>query len=213
MPRDDAAPLKGTRERILTLLRRAPRTANEIAAELGLTHNAVRVHIAELRAANLVRRGGFRPSASRPAVVYELVPRADAVFSQIHIPFVAHLLRVLGERMSRPQLANLMRDVGGSLASEWPAPHGSLRHRVEAASQLLEDLGALTTVEPRGRGFVIRGSGCLLAEAVHARAEVCQAMGSLLGALVQGDVRECCERGEHPRCCFEIAATNGSTPR
>jgi len=210
MPQHDAAPLRGTRERILTLLRRSPRTANDIATELGLTHNAVRVHLAELRAASLVRQAGYRPSASRPAAVYELVPRADAVFSQIHVPFVAHLLRVLGERMSRPQLATLMRDVGGSLASEWPAPHGSLRQRVEAASELLEDLGALTTVEPRGRGFTIRGSGCLLAEAVHARPEVCQAMGSLLGALVRSDVRECCERGEHPRCCFEFTSAPGA---
>ena len=38
--------LKGTRERIVTLLRRARLTANEIAARLGLTHNAVRGHLA-----------------------------------------------------------------------------------------------------------------------------------------------------------------------
>lgn len=213
MPRRDAALLKGTRERILTLLRRSPLTANEIAAELGLTHNAVRVHLAGLRAADLVRHAGFRPSASRPAAVYELVPRADAVFSELHVPFVAQLIRVLGDRMSRPQLASLMRDVGSRLAAEWPAPHGSLRQRVDAASALLEDLGALTTVESHRRGFVIRGSGCLLAEAVHARPEVCEAMGSLVGALVNADVRECCERGEHPRCCFQIGASEGKRGR
>jgi predicted ArsR family transcriptional regulator len=178
---------------------------------LELTHTAVRVHVLALKHSGLVRDGGFRPSASKQAVVYELVPRADVVFSEMHIPFVAHLLRVLGERTSRVQLDDLMRAVGRSLASEWPHPDGDLPKRVGAASTLLNDLGALTEVEPRGTGFVVRGSGCLLAEAVHARPEVCRAMESLVAALVQTPVRECCDRSEHPRCCFEIPPSKAAT--
>jgi predicted ArsR family transcriptional regulator len=204
--------LKGTREQILDLLRRSPLTASEIAARLDLTHNAVRVHLAALRHAGLVREGGLRRSASRPAVIYELVPRADVVLSSIHVPFVAHLLRVLGERTSPEELGDLMHTVGSQLASEWPRPHGNLRQRVEGAVALLEELGALTEVEERGEGFVMRGYGCLLAEAVHARPEVCRAMESLVAALVQVPVRECCDRSEHPRCCFEVGAPDGSAP-
>jgi predicted ArsR family transcriptional regulator len=40
--------LKSTRERIVDLLRRSSLTANEIARQLGLTHNAVRDHLAAL---------------------------------------------------------------------------------------------------------------------------------------------------------------------
>jgi hypothetical protein len=29
-------------------------------------------------------------------------------------------------------------------------------------------------------------------------------MESLLAELLEAPVRECCERGERPRCCFEI---------
>jgi predicted ArsR family transcriptional regulator len=210
-PPRQATSLSGTRERILNLLRRSSLTANELAARLGLTHTAVRVHVLALKHGGLVRDGGSRPSASKPAVVYELVPRADVIFSEIHIPFVAHLLRVLGERTSRARLDDLMRTVGRSLASEWPHPDGDLQERVEAASALLNDLGALTEVEPHGMGFVVRGSGCLLAEAVHARPEVCRAMESLVAALVQTPVRGCCERSEHPRCCFEIPSGVGAT--
>jgi len=53
-------------------------------------------------------------------------------------------------------------------------------------------------------GFVIRGYGCLLAEAIHGRREVCRAMESFLAELVEAPVNECCQRGERPRCCFEI---------
>jgi DeoR family transcriptional regulator, suf operon transcriptional repressor len=195
----------GTRRRIVDLLRRSALTANELAAKLELTHNAVRAHLVALQRENLVREGSLRRSGTRPSVVYELVPRADSVLSRAYIPFVAHLLRVLGERMSKPELDELMQDVGRRLGEEWPRLRGNLRERVEATCTLLEELGALAELEPRDGGFVIRGYGCMLGEAVHGRPEVCQAMESLIAHLVEAPVRQCCERGEHPRCCFEIS--------
>ncbi len=96
--------LQGTRERIITLLRRSPLTANELATRVGLTHNAVRGHLAALQRDGLVREGGRRASGSRPAVIYELLPEAEAVFSRAYVPFVAHLLKVLQERLTEDEL-------------------------------------------------------------------------------------------------------------
>jgi DeoR family transcriptional regulator, suf operon transcriptional repressor len=213
-PPRDAGRLKGTRGRIVDLLRRAPLTASEIAARLGLTHNAVRVHLVALQHEGLVREGGLQRSASRPAVVYELVSGAEAVFSHAYIPFIAHLVRLLGERLPQAELDDLMRAVGHRLATEWPRLRGDLEQRVGAASALLEELGGLNEVERVNGSFVIRGYGCLLAEATHSRPEVCRAMESFLGELVEVPVRECCERGERPRCCFEIgpAPTGSAAP-
>jgi predicted ArsR family transcriptional regulator len=202
--------LKSTRGRIVTLLRRSGLTANEIAAHLGLTHNAVRGHLAALQREGLVREGGRQRGVSRPAVVYEMIPDAEAVFSRAYIPFVAHLLRVLQERVPQGELDEIMHLVGRRFASEWPRVRGDLQQRVEAASALLEDLGALNTVEKRNGGFVIRGYGCLLSAAVHGRPEVCRAMESLLAELLEAPVRECCERGERPRCCFEVELRDGA---
>jgi predicted ArsR family transcriptional regulator len=196
--------LKSTREQIVTLLRRSGRTANEIAAHLGLTHNAVRGHLAVLQREGLVREGGRQRGVSRPAVVYELVPEAEAVFSKAYIPFVAHLLRVLRERVPQAELDEIMHLVGRRFATEWPRLRGSLLQRVEAVSALLEDLGALNTIEKLNGGLVIRGHGCLLAAAVHGRPEVCRAIESLIAELLEAPVRECCDRGDRPRCCFEI---------
>ena len=206
---------RGTRRRIVDLLRRSALTANEIAAELELTHNAVRNHLAALERDGLIRPGGRRQSHTRPAVVYELVPRADSIFSRAYIPFVAQLLKVLGERMSKPELDDIMRAVGDGLAAGQPRARGGLARRVETASLLLEELGSLTEVERWDGGFILRGYGCMLSEAVHGRPEVCRAVESLLAQLVEAPVRECCERGEHPRCCFEISppARSARTPR
>jgi len=197
--------LGGTRARIVEILRRSTLSANEIADLLGTTHNAVRPHLAALARAGLVREGGTRRTGSnRPTMLYELAPRAEAALSHAYIPFVAHLLRVLGERMSEAELHALMRTVGQSLASQWPRLRGDLRQRVAAAQTLLAELGARTDVEDSADGFVVRGYGCLLAEAVHGRPEVCRVVESLLAELTEAPVEECCERGERPRCCFRI---------
>lgn len=169
-----------------------------------MTHNAVRSHLADLIRHGLARQAGIRKGTSRPSVLYELVPRAESTFSQAYVPFVAHLLRVLGGRMTTAQLEDVMREVGGSLAADWPRLRGPLPQRVQAANALLEQLGAMTEVESLDRGFVIRGYGCLLSEAVHGRPEVCHAVERMLGELLQVPVEECCERGERPRCCFKV---------
>jgi len=196
---------RGTRRRIIDLLRQSALTANEIAAALELTHNAVRAHLSGLQSDGIIRNAGLRPGGTRPSVVYELVPRADSLFSTAYIPFVAQLLKVLGERMSQAELDEMMRRVGIGLAAEWPRLNGDLAERVNAASALLQELGSLTEIEPTNDGFILRAHGCMLGEAVHGRPEVCRAVESLLAQLAQARARQCCQHGEHPRCCFEIA--------
>ena len=210
VPPQRPSSLRGTREQIVTLLRRSPLTANDIAARLGLTHNAVRNHLSALQGEGLVRQGSFQRSASRPAVLFELIPGVEATFSRAYIPFVAQLVRVLQERLPEGELDDVMHTVGRRLGAEWPRLRGDLPRRVEAASGFLEELGALNEVEQVNGDFVIRGYGCLLAEAVHGRPEVCRAMESLLTEMLEVPVRECCDRGDRPRCCFEIAS-DGAT--
>jgi predicted ArsR family transcriptional regulator len=196
--------LAGTRGRIVDLLRRAPLTANEIASRLGLTHNAVRAHLAALQHDGLVREAGQQATASRPAALYEVVSAAEAMFSRAYIPFVAELVRVIAERLPQAELDDLMRTVGRRVAADQPRARGDLGLRVDAASALLEELGGLNEVERLDGGYVIRGYGCLLAEVSHGRPEVCRAMESFLAELVEAPVHECCDRGDRPRCCFEV---------
>jgi len=207
---------KGTRGRIIDLLRRSALTANELAVRLGLTHNAVRGHLAALQHEGFVREGGSRRGKTRPATVYELVPDAEAGLSSAYIPFVVQLVRVLQEQLRPSKLDEIMRGVGRGLATNWPKMHGSLAKRVEGASTLLEQLGAPNAVERLDGGFVIRNhSTCMLAQAVHGRPDVCRAIESLLNELLEVPVRECCERSaDRPHCCFEIGLSDatGTSP-
>ena len=209
MPRNVPAsttspPLRGTRAKIVELLRRGSRSVKELAAELGTTQNAVRAQLAALMEAGLVREAGLQRGVTRPMMRYEFVPRAESALSRLYVPFVAHLLRALGEKLTYDEMDALMRGVGRSLASDIPPLQGSLRQRVGAANELLVELGAITDVTRAGKGYVIRGHGCLLSEAVHGRPEVCRSIESLLHQLLDVPIKECCEHGERPKCCFQV---------
>ena len=200
------ATLGATRGRIIDLIRRTPITVTELAARLGLTYNAVRVHLAALERDGLVRPSGTRRGGTRPAAVYELSPGVDDALSRAYMPFASHLVRALTERLPPAELDDIMRDAGARLAAEWPQPSGTLPQRVESASALLAELGAPNEIESEAGTLRIRGVGCLLAAAVQERPHVCRAMEALLTTLLATPVRECCDRGERPRCCFAIEA-------
>jgi len=75
---------------------------------------------------------------------------------------------------------------------------------VHAAAALLGALGGEAYVERGEDTLQLRGYGCPLSAAVTARAEVCRAVEALLSEVIGAPVREQCERGERPRCCFHV---------
>ena len=200
----DPGTLAGTRGRIIDLIRRTRPSATEIAQRLDLTYNAVRAHLAALERDGLIRRAGLRRGETRPSTVYELAPGVDDALSRAYMPFASHLMRALGDRLPDPDLTDLMKDVGRRLAAEMPRPGGSVADRVDAASALLQELGAPNEIERTDARLRIRGFGCLLAAAVHGKPHVCHAMETLLREIVGAPVRECCDRSATPRCCFDI---------
>src|SRR5206468_4315954 len=85
------------------LLRTAPRTVEELAAELGLTDNGVRQHLMVLERDMMVRQAGVRrgPGAGKPAGIYELHPEAEPLLSRAYAPVLATLLEVVADERPR----------------------------------------------------------------------------------------------------------------
>lgn len=201
--------LETTRGRIVRLLRRARHTVDELAAELGLTDNAVRAHLASLERDGLVRTDGVRrsPGAGKPATVYDINPDVEPYLSRAYAPLLTALLGALGTRLSAAELRDVMGDVGHRLARAQPQPtSAAFDVRVQSAAAVLVALGAEATVERSAAGVTIRGSSCPVSVAVSERPEVCRALETLLADLTGAEVRECCDRSGRPRCRFEIAA-------
>jgi predicted ArsR family transcriptional regulator len=207
---------ESTRGRIVTLIRRASRTVEELARELDLTDNGVRAHLAVLERDGLVRqRGSVRRGGSgggKPAYVYELMPQAEDLFPKAYEPVLHRLLDVLGEQAGEENSEALLRAVGRRLAEERGVPADDTRARLEAAVEVLNELGGLAELEVHDGGFVIRGYSCPLAGVTPEHPEICRMVEALIAELAGVPVRERCDRGERPRCCFEIASA-GDTAR
>ena len=129
------------------------------------------------------------------------VPAASASARTAH--------RAAGSAAALAETAVTSRSAVAALAktaAESSRASGSHRDRVERAAAILEELGGATSVEEHDGTFRIRGHGCPLGAAVRGHPEVCASVEALLSEAVGSPVRECCDHGERPQCCFEVAA-------
>ena len=201
--------LETTRGRVLVLLRQGTRTVEQLAQPLGLTNNAVRSHLLALERDGLVRPTGvLRGSgAGKPATLYELSPDAQLMFSKAYLPMLNALLGVFAERFPRAKVTGLLAEVGRRLTADAGGPaKGTLAERIRAGAALLNSLGGLAEVDRLNGWWRIRGSVCPLAATVSVRPQACHAIETMLSQFIGKAARQCCEHGERPRCCFEIAS-------
>jgi predicted ArsR family transcriptional regulator len=204
---------ESTRGRVVTLLRRAGFTVDELARELDLTNNGVRAHLAVLERDGIVRqRGSVRRSSGggKPAYVYELTQEGEDLFPKAYEPTLRRLLDVLSEQLGPEESEALLRSVGRRLAGEHSTRVDGARARLEAAVEVLNELGGLAELEERDGAVVIRGYSCPLAGVTPDHPEVCRMAETLIAELAGVPVHEHCDRGERPRCCFEIASAGDS---
>ncbi len=215
MTRWDQRFFSTTRGRIVALLRRATRTVDELADVLGLTDNAVRAHLATLERDGLVQQSGLRRGSGKPAYAYDLTPEAERLFPKAYGPILGELLDVLAERLPPAELEELLRAVGRRLAARRAGPPaGGPRARLEAAVQVLGELGGLAELEERDNLYLVAGYSCPLGVVVPDHPEACRLAEALLSELVGQPVTERCERGEQPRCRFEVPrGTNAISAR
>lgn len=199
--------LASTRGRVLSALRRGPRTVNDLADLLGLTDNAVRLHLAGLERDGLIAHEGLRRGIGKPAHVYVLTPEADSLFPKAYATILTALIEEMRAREGGEQLEEMMRAIGrrtGALARS-DAPE--LRTRVDVAARVLSDLGGLVDVIESETELMIRGYSCPLAAVVQESPETCALVEELVSGVTGARAHECCDRkGEIPRCAFRVSA-------
>jgi len=200
--------LASTRGRILALLRGENRTVNELAAALDLTDNAVRAHLLSLERDGLVQQHGIKPGKRKPHAAYGLSIEAEHIFPKAYGPLLAHFVTVISNRLNRRALRATMREVGRAVAADhlerWKGRGRG--ERIKAALDLLDDLGGSAKFEEsEGKQFIHGRNGCPLAAVTASHPEACLIVESLLSKVIGVPAKKCCEYGETPRCCFELA--------
>ena len=204
------------RGQIVTLLRRSNRTVEDLARVLDLTDNGVRAHLAVLERDGIVRqRGSIRRSSGggKPAYVYELTREAEDLFPKAYEPTLGRLLDVLSDQLGPEESEALLRMVGRRLAGEHSSRADGAHARLEAAVEVLNELGGLAELEEDDGGFIIRGYSCPLAGVTPDHPDVCRMAETLVAELAGVPVHEHCDRGERPRCCFEVASAGDTAQK
>ena len=199
---------ESTRGQIVTILRGAPATVEELASQLELTDNAVRAHLATLERDGLVRQSGLRRGPRKPHFTYTLTAEADALFPKAYDELLNQLIAVLKNRLQPAEIEAVLREVGRAIAADAPAEaDASLDNRVQTALKVLAAIGGAAEVEREENKLVICSTGCPLAAAVVVHPEVCRLAETLIAEIVKAPVTEHCDRTGRPQCRFEIDTT------
>lgn len=199
--------LESTRGRVVALLRRSEGTVSDLAEALGVTDNAVRLHLAALERDGLVEQSGTRSEwTGKPAVLYRTTRDAEGLFPKPYGAVLSALLRELEQEHEAGKVERLLRQAGMRLGAAAGTRGSDLGARVRHAADVLTALGGLAEVTEEDGSFRIQGYSCPLADLVADHPMTCQLAEALVGELVGAGVLECCERGERPRCAFRVAA-------
>ena len=208
----DRPPLGGTRRRLLDLLRRRPRTIPELAEEVGLSGNAVRMHLSALQGDGMAEAVGVRrETGGKPAQVFDITRETEEQFPKAYAAVLKGVLEELEEQHGGESVSRLLRRVGARVAADVPT-EGGTQARVETAAAMLRSLGADLEVERVEDGWLLRGYGCPLSAVVDERHETCQLVEELVAEVVDVTVRECCERTDRPRCAFRVVEHQSGSP-
>jgi predicted ArsR family transcriptional regulator len=195
-----------TRGRIVSLLRGGSSTVNELASSLELTDNAVRAHLLSLERDGLIRQSGVQRGPRKPHFAYELTAEAERLFPKAYDALLNQLITTLKGRLPPAALEDVLREVGRSLAARHALGHtpADLQGRLQNALEVLKAIGGSPSVGSEGGKLIIRSGGCPLAAAVVEHPEVCELAEALVAEIVGVPVRERCDRGESPKCRFEV---------
>lgn len=180
---------------------------NELAEALALTDNAVRSHLTSLERDGLIQELGTRPGFRKPHAVYGLTTEAEFLFPTAYGPLLRQVLAVIGRRLSSRQLQASLREVGRAAAREHldQVEGKTPSQRIEVALNALKALGGDATLQESEGNRFIYGNGCPLSAVTAHHPEACLIVEALLSEIIGIPVKERCNRGEAPRCRFEIS--------
>jgi predicted ArsR family transcriptional regulator len=196
-----------TRGRILDLLRGGVGTVDELSRRLELTDNAVRAHLATLERDGLIEQRGLQRGLRKPHFAYRLTNEAERLFPKAYHTLLNQLLVVLKLRLKPKEFQAILREVAHALAAGLSANRNNktAESRAQSAVDVLEELGGSSRIEREDDKLLIRSNGgCPFSETVSEHPEICCLAEVLLSEITNSEVREHCERGEFPRCAFEI---------
>jgi len=179
----------------------------DVAADLGVTSSAVRLHLTQLQASGAVRAEKVREGVGRPYYVYSVTPQAHDLFYKDYGDLARLLLQEVSAAQGTDGLQSVLRRVGDRLADLYRGQVTSrnLADRISAWADLLDQRGVTVELEKTEGGFVLREYGCPYQNVAMENRAVCEMERQVMARLLESGVRltQCVLDG-HRRCQFTI---------
>src|SRR2546422_4498823 len=142
---------KGLRGAILLELKCSqPLTANELAAKLDVSPNAIRHHLKELEIESLIAYDRERRGVGAPPHAYRLSPDGEAIFPKRYEETLTELLERVARKDGRGAVGELFADHYAALARKLVAQLGEAppAERIAAVARLMSDAGHTDERQP-----------------------------------------------------------------
>lgn len=187
---------------------RGKASIKDLAADLGVTASAVRLHLSQLQASGAIRTDKVREGVGRPYYVYSLTPQAHDLFHKDYGDLARLLLEEVSETQGADALQDVLERVSVRLASIYrdQVQGHNLAERIRAWTELLDQRGVAVEIERSGDGYVLQEYGCLYQNVAAENRAVCEMERQVMTHLLDSGVEltQCVLDG-HRRCQFTIA--------
>ena len=200
-----------TRGRIVESLKRyRTRTAVELAAEHGVTPNAIRQHLSRLDRDGLVAEHARRLGRTKPTLLYSLTTEGERLFPQRY-PL---LLNVLLDELQREEggsarLKEIFSNIGRRSAQRHAARFADkdLPDTVAELARFLRERGVVVEYEKTPFGYAFREYNCPFKDTVTTHPEICSMVHTLMENVLHAKPSQISSisRGDDS-CEFELAA-------
>ena len=185
--------MQATRQDILDFLRRHRQsTVKELGEHLGLTSTGIRQHLTVLERDGLVEAREERGHVGRPALVYRLTVKGDALFPKMYDALANAVIEEARDLVGAEPLQQIMKNVAARFAEPYMArlegKTGAVRLAEIAA--IMAERGCLTDITNEADGGIsISQHACLYSNVATRNSAVCTVDAELLRRFLGGDPR------------------------
>ena len=200
------AGFRGMRGDVLVAVKKGqPISAKELAAEFGVTANAVRRHLKELESEGLVHCRREVRGVGGPVLVYSLTEAGEALFPRAYDETLTSVLELVRLQRGADGVVDLFRERWERIAGDAKEQLASLplAERAQLLAELLTSHGYMAESESGAeKDALIREHNCVLRSVAEKFPEVCvaeeQFLAEFLGAVVERRTHiasgaSCCE--------------------
>ena len=196
------------------LIKSGQATAQTLAEGLSVSPQAIRRHLKDLQAEELVEHQAMQSGMGRPNYIYQLSSKGRAQFPSQYDQFAVSLLDTLTETVGAEQVGAILRQQWQRKAQHYfdTIGHGPLAERVRQLVELRQAEGYMTELHSGDdeNTYIITEYNCAISEVAASYPAVCGHELSMFAVALpdcQVDRTHWLVRGEH-LCGYKIQKKN-----